>query len=127
MSQHYPLFFYKTPNWPLVSKNFTRGESGSEGWTDPILDSPTLKNPTFVFWTVRNDPAFLMHVSHKSIQQHLGHSSLAMTQRYSHLSRNFQKQEVQKLNSLCDESSKNLVRNAQIVDVEVQSNVQAIA
>ena len=60
------IFCYKTPNWPLVSKNFTRGESGSEGWTDSILDSPTLKNPTFVFWTVSNGPAFLMHVSNRN-------------------------------------------------------------
>ena len=51
----------------------------------------------------------------KSVQEHLGHSSLAMTQRYSHLSRNFQKQEVQKLNGLCDEeSSKKLVRSEEL-------------
>ncbi len=50
---------------------------------------------------------------------------LFMTQRYSHLSGNFQKQEIQKLNGLCEESNKNLVRSTEIIDVEVQSNVQA--
>jgi len=63
----------------------------------------------------------------KSVQEHLGHSSLAMTQRYSHLSRNFQRQEVQKLNGLCDENSKKLVRSAEIAHTEVQSDVEATA
>lgn len=63
----------------------------------------------------------------KSVQEHLGHSSLAMTQRYSHLSRNFQRQEVQKLNGLCEENSKKLVRSAETANTEVQSDVQATA
>ncbi len=92
------------------------------------LKKAEIKN--FHFHDLRHTSAshlLMRGASLKSVQEHLGHSSLAMTQRYSHLSRNFQKQEVQKLNGLCDESSKNLVRSAEIADVEVQSNVQATA
>ena len=40
-----------------------------------------------------------------------GHTTIAMTQRYSHLSRDFQKEEVNRLNGLCGENGKKLVRN----------------
>ena len=92
------------------------------------LKKAGIKN--FHFHDLRHTSAshlLMRGASLRSVQEHLGHSSLAMTQRYSHLSRNFQKQEVQKLNGLCDESSKKLVRSAEIADVEVQSNVQATA
>jgi len=49
----------------------------------------------------------------KAVQEHLGHTTIAMTQRYSHLSRGFQKEEVNRLNGLCGENSKKLVRNEQ--------------
>jgi integrase len=39
--------------------------------------------------------------SMKAVQEHLGHTTIAMTQRYSHLSRDFQKEEVNRLNGLC--------------------------
>ena len=63
----------------------------------------------------------------RTVQEHLGHTTLAMTQRYSHLSRDFRRQEIQCLNGLCDESSKKLVRNDQMTNVEVQPNVHATA
>jgi integrase len=42
----------------------------------------------------------------KAVQEHLGHTSIAMTQRYSHLSRDFQREEVNRLNGLCGECGK---------------------
>jgi len=42
----------------------------------------------------------------KAVQEHLGHSSIAMTERYSHLSENFQREQINLLNSLCGESGK---------------------
>jgi integrase len=65
--------------------------------------------------------------SMKAVQEHLGHTTIAMTQRYSHLSRDFQREEVNRLNGLCGESGKKLVRNEQIEGSEVQSNVNATA
>ena len=44
--------------------------------------------------------------SMKAVQEHLGHTTIAMTQRYSHLSRDFQKEEVNRLNGLCGENGK---------------------
>jgi integrase len=49
--------------------------------------------------------------SMKAVQEHLGHTTIAMTQRYSHLSRDFQREEVNRLNGLCGENGKKLVRN----------------
>lgn len=63
----------------------------------------------------------------KAVQEHLGHSSIAMTERYSHLSETFQREQVNLLNGLCGESGKKLVRNEQIEGSEVQSNVNATA
>jgi integrase len=53
--------------------------------------------------------------SMKAVQEHLGHTTIAMTQRYSHLSRDFQREEVNRLNGLCGESGKKLVRNEDLV------------
>lgn len=36
----------------------------------------------------------------KAVQEHLGHASLSMTQKYAHLSPEFQKQEVDLLNGV---------------------------
>jgi integrase len=59
----------------------------------------------------------------KSVQEHLGHSTIAMTQRYSHLSQDFQKEQIQLLNGLCRENSKKLVRNGQIEEISETSNL----
>lgn len=64
----------------------------------------------------------------KAVQEHLGHSSLEMTERYSHLSRSYQREEIQRLNGLFDaESSKKLVRNAEIDNSGLRSEEQANA
>jgi integrase len=72
----------------------------------------------------------------KTVQEHLGHSTLAMTQRYAHLSKNFKKDEIQKLNGLCGisvenenqkEDSKKLVRSDQIDPMEHPPYVNATA
>jgi hypothetical protein len=65
--------------------------------------------------------------SMKAVQEHLGHTTIAMTQRYSHLSRDFQKEEVNRLNGLCGESGKKLVRNGKISEIEDQPNFNATA
>ncbi len=51
----------------------------------------------------------------KAVQEHLGHTSIAMTQRYSHLSEEFQREQVNLLNGLCGENGKKLVRNEDFV------------
>jgi integrase len=62
----------------------------------------------------------------KTVQEHLGHTSIAMTQRYSHPSKEFVREDIQRLNGLCgtvvatkkesqQEDSKKLVRNDQII------------
>ena len=65
--------------------------------------------------------------SMKAVQEHLGHTTIAMTQRYSHLSKDFQKEEVNRLNGLCGENGKKLVRNDQNHQVEVSTHVNATA
>jgi integrase len=50
----------------------------------------------------------------KEVQEHLGHSSISMTERYAHLSREFQKQKAQRLNGLIgngEVTSEKTVRN----------------
>ncbi len=54
----------------------------------------------------------------KTVQEHLGHTSIAMTQRYSHLSKEFVREDIQRLNGLCGtvatmekESQEEVVRN----------------
>jgi len=59
--------------------------------------------------------------SMKAVQEHLGHTTIAMTQRYSHLSRDFQREQVNLLNGLCGENGKKLVRN------EAQATIDATA
>ena len=57
--------------------------------------------------------------SPKAVQKHLNHSSLSMTERYAHLSQDFQRSEVERLNGLCDEeieSSKKLVRREELIE-----------
>jgi integrase len=54
--------------------------------------------------------------SMKAVQAHLGHTSLAMTERYAHLSPDFLRSEVERLSGVFvreeDEVSKKLVRSA---------------
>jgi integrase len=57
----------------------------------------------------------------KTVQEHLGHSTITMTQRYSHLSRDFQKEQIQLLNGLCLKNGKKIVRNDQIEEVNVEA------
>lgn len=50
----------------------------------------------------------------KEVQEHLGHSSISMTERYAHLSKEFQKQKAQRLNGLIgngEVTSEKTVRN----------------
>jgi integrase len=63
----------------------------------------------------------------KAVQEHLGHTSIAMTQRYSHLSRDFQRDQVNLLNGLCGENGKKLVRNEDLVRNEGQPTINATA
>jgi len=65
--------------------------------------------------------------SMKAVQEHLGHTTIGMTQRYSHLSRDFQKEEVNRLNGLCGESGKKMVRNEDLVRNEDQLTTNATA
>jgi integrase len=65
--------------------------------------------------------------SMKAVQEHLGHTTIAMTQRYSHLSRDFQREEVNRLNGLCGEGGKKLVRNGKKLEVEVETTINATA
>lgn len=63
----------------------------------------------------------------KAVQEHLGHTSIAMTQRYSHLSGDFQREQVNLLNGLCGEHGKKLVRSEDLVrkNQEVPSHATA--
>jgi integrase len=63
----------------------------------------------------------------KAVQEHLGHSSIAMTERYSHLSENFQREQVNLLNGLCGESGKKLVRNEVLIRNEAENEINATA
>ena len=59
----------------------------------------------------------------KAVQEHLGHTSLAMTQKYAHLSPQFQKAEVEKLSGVFAiglVNSKKLVRSDQKPDFQVE-------
>jgi integrase len=74
----------------------------------------------------------------KTVQEHLGHTSIAMTQRYSHLSKEFVREDIQRLNGLCGtvakmeeesqrEDSKKLVRNDQIIKNTPKDTTHATA
>ncbi len=64
----------------------------------------------------------------KAVQEHLTHSSPAMTNRYAHLSEKFQREQVQLLNGLCDlESSKKLVRSEVLTKKEQEVTTFATA
>jgi integrase len=65
--------------------------------------------------------------SMKAVKEHLGHTTIAMTERYSHLSKDFQREEVNRLNGLCGESGKKLVRNEDLVRNEVEVKTIATA
>jgi len=68
---------------------------------------------------------FMRGASLKAAQQHLGHTSIAMTQRYSHLSQDFQKEQVNLLNGLCGKNGKKLVRNEVFERGRVEGEVNA--
>ncbi len=62
----------------------------------------------------------------KAIQEHLGHTSIAMTERYSHLSQDFQKEQVNLLNGLCGEGNcQKISQNLSEVGVEGETTVNA--
>ena len=65
--------------------------------------------------------------SMKTVQEHLGHTTIAMTQRYSHLSKDFQREEVNRLNGLCGENGKKMVRNEDLVRNEEHITASATA
>jgi len=77
----------------------------------------------FHFHDLRHTSASYMVMrgaSLKAVQEHLGHTSLAMTQRYAHLSPEFQRSEVERLSGIFSgvtADSKNLVRNDQNADL----------
>ena len=111
-------------------KSIPRGESetifnGPEG--KPLKDikrsfRTALKKAginDFHFHDLRHTSASYMVMrgaSLKAVQEHLGHTSLTMTQRYAHLSPEFQRSEVERLSGVFSgvtADSKNLVRNGQ--------------
>jgi hypothetical protein len=64
----------------------------------------------------------------KAVQEHLNHSSPTMTNRYAHLSDKFQREQIQKLNGLCDEATgKKLVRSEVLNENEQQQTYHATA
>ena len=66
----------------------------------------------------------------KAVQEHLGHTSLTMTQRYAHLSPEFQRAEVERLSGVFSggiPDSKNLVRNDQKPDFPAETGAYANA
>ena len=64
------------------------------------------------------------------VQKQLGHANITMTQRYSHLTSNFEKQQINLMNGLCGEiktSGKKIVRNAEIEENQAQPYINASA
>jgi integrase len=78
------------------------------------LKKAGIKN--FRFHDLRHTSAshlLMRGASLKTVQEHLGHANLTMTQRYAHIGEAFQKKELNRLNGIFDkvESSEKLVRN----------------
>ena len=115
---------------------------GQDGYIFHGPDGKTLQNVTRSFKTalkkagvtdlhfhdLRHTSAshlIMRGASLKTVQEHLGHTHITMTQRYSHLTKDFQREQVNLLNGLCGEkeSSKKLVRNDQITEIESQPNI----
>ena len=69
--------------------------------------------------------------SMKAVQAHLGHTSLAMTERYAHLSRDFLRSEVEGLSGVSvreeGQISKKLVRNALLDHLALTPNLPVSA
>ena len=63
----------------------------------------------------------------KAVQEHLGHTSLAMTERYMHLTSGFQRAEIEKLNGLFLPDSKKLVRNEDLAIFQEEKTLYANA
>lgn len=125
-------------------KSIPRGESetifnGPDG--KPLKDikrsfRTALKNAgikDFHFHDLRHTSASYMVMrgaSLKAVQEHLGHASLIMTQRYAHLSPEFQRAEVERLSGVFSggiPDSKNLVRNDQKADFPTEAGAYATA
>jgi integrase len=84
----------------------------------------------FHFHDLRHTSAFYLVMrgaSMKAVQEHLGHTSLTMTERYSHLSPDFHRTEIERLNGLCGDRSQKTVRSGQNVDEVVSEPIQASA
>jgi len=87
----------------------------------------------FHFHDLRHTSASYMVMrgaSLKAVQEHLGHTSLTMTQRYAHLSPEFQRSEVERLSGVFSgvtADSKNLVRNDQKPDFPEETGSYANA
>jgi integrase len=66
----------------------------------------------------------------QTVQKQLGHTNITMTQRYSHLTSDFERQQVNLMNGLCGEikdCGKKVVRNVQIEENRTHPNINATA
>ena len=59
-----------------------------------------LDHPGVIFSHSVNLPKGFLQSSAVAVQEHLGHTTLTMTQKYAHLSPEFQKAEVDRLNGV---------------------------